>query len=208
MTVPELKNLLKISDTELAQDILNQSQITFIPEEKIILSEGDYVRHVPLVLSGVIKVFTTYHDRDLLLYYIEPGQSCIMSINAVINTDVSQVNAVTETPVKVMLLPAESLRKIFNRYPHFQTVILSWYNVRYHDLLHTIQHLIFDKLDVRVLNYLKTKQQVLQKDTVKITHQQIAQELGTVREVISRILKKLENQGDIKLTKDGIKISS
>ena len=72
------------------------------------------------------------------------------------------------------------------------------------ELLHTIQHLIFDKLDIRVLEHLKTKQKVLQQEVLKITHQQIAQELGTVREVISRVLKKLENQGEIKLTKNGI----
>ena len=206
MTIPEIKTLLNISDTQLAEDLASKSKILTLPAYTTVLSEGENVRQIPVVLSGVIKVYTTYEERDLLLYYIEPGQSCIMSFNAILNSEMSKVNAVTETEVTAMLIPADSLRNIYKNYPDFHSIVFSWYNLRYQDLLHTIQHLIFDKLDIRVLEHLKTKQKVLNKEVLKITHQQIAQELGTVREVISRVLKKLEHQGDIEITKEGIKI--
>tara|TARA_Y100000589_G_scaffold332302_1_gene391500 strand:+ start:57514 stop:58287 length:774 start_codon:yes stop_codon:yes gene_type:complete len=204
LNIPELKALLNISDTKIAEDILLSSNKLTIDKSTLVLSEGENVRQIPLVVSGVIKVYTTYEDRDLLLYYIEKGQSCIMSVNAILNNENSKVNAVCETDVTALLLPAKSLKQLYSNYPDFHSLILSWYNSRYLELLHTIQHLIFDKLDIRVLEHLKTKQKVLQQEVLKITHQQIAQELGTVREVISRVLKKLENQGEIKLTKNGI----
>ena len=114
--------------------------------------------------------------------------------------------AITEVDTQALLLPISKIDTWFKNYPRFNSLFFNLYNERYIDLLETINHLLFDKLDQRVLDHLKEKEEFSRNQLIKITHKQIANELGTAREVISRIIKKLEKEEKLEQMSDGIKV--
>ena len=191
---------------ELVHYIQENGSLMDIPENTEILREGQYVKVIPYVLDGVIKVFRKFDERDLLLYYIEPNESCIMSFSASMHDSPSKVFAITEVPTKVLLIPSEGINKWIQQYPDFNTLFYRQYDQRYSELIDTIDHLINQKMDVRIVNFLKQRLQVKGTKTIKITHKQIATEMGTAREVISRIIKKLERDGVIIQHSEGIEV--
>lgn len=160
-----------------------------------ILREGQFVKVIPLVQKGLIKVFTRYDDRELLLYYIRPDESCIMSFSAGINNEPSEVFAVTEEDTEVLLLPIKEVQTLVNDHPNGNRFFFHQYKSRYAELLDTIHHVLFSKMDTRLYKHLKEKVQLKDENPLRMSHQQIASELGTVREVISRVMKKLESEG-------------
>jgi CRP/FNR family transcriptional regulator len=159
------------------------------------------------VLTGLVKVFSRFKERELLLYYIQPSESCIMTFSAAINQETSKVFAVTEEDTKLLLLPVEKLSGWLKTYPVLNTLFFQQFNLRYLELLDTIHHVLIDKMDKRLYDYLKEKARLTKKDTFKITHGQIANELGTVREVVSRVMKKLESEGKVEQIGTTIKIT-
>jgi len=161
---------------------------------------------IPIVISGVIKVFTSYKDKELLLYYIQPFESCIMSFTSGLANKPSKIFAVTEQATVALLLPVEKVVKWTKQFPDINQLFFKQYHVRYSDLLDTINHLLFDTLDIRVLNYLSEKSKISNEKIIKITHRQIASELGTAREVISRIINKLEKENKVIQHQDKIEI--
>jgi len=193
---------------ELVQYIQENGTLMTIPENTEILREGQYVKVIPYVIDGVIKVFRKFDERDLLLYYIETNESCIMSFSASMHESPSKVFAITEVDTRALLIPSEGINKWIQQYPDFNTLFYSQYDQRYSELIDTIDHLINQKMDVRIVNFLKQRIQVKGAKTIKITHKQIATEMGTAREVISRIIKKLERDGIIIQRSEGIEIIS
>ncbi len=202
--------IIKKSFSFLGDDALNQlleiGTIQAIPKGAEILREGQYVKVVPLVIEGLIKVYTKQEDKELLLYYIQPEESCIMSFSSSLTNEPSKVYAVTESDTKALLLPATQMNKWIKQYPNLNTMFFGMFKLRYADLLDTINHIIFNKLDQRILLYLKDKSKLISSKVISITHKQIANELGTAREVVSRILKKLEKEGLILQLQEGIKL--
>lgn len=193
-------------DNALIDEIIASSKVADIPAETEILREGQYVKVIPVVIEGLIKVYSRFEDKDLLLYYIVPGESCIMSFAASLQNTPSRVYAITEEQSKVLLIPTGISSKLVRQYPYFNELFFSLYNKRYADLIDTINHLLFHKMDQRVINYLKERKKLKGDNILKLTHRQIAHELGTAREVISRILKKLENEGRIIQHPGGIEV--
>jgi CRP/FNR family transcriptional regulator len=191
---------------DLLDEVLEHSQIQEFPKDTKILREGKYIKVLPLVIDGAIKVFTKYKDKELLLYYIRPNESCIMSFAASINNEASRVNAVTEVDTQAILLPISKIDSWFNNYPKFNSLFFGLYYERYIDMVDTINHLLFNKLDERVMTHLQGKEEISGQHLVKTTHRQIANELGTAREVISRIVKKLEKENKLTQHSDGIKL--
>lgn len=171
-----------------------------------ILREGQFVKLIPFVQKGLIKVFTRYGDRELLLYYIQPNESCIMSFSAGINNEPSQVFAVTEEDTEVVLLPVRELNTLTLVNPNLNSFFFQQYKGRYAELLDTIHHVLFDKIDERLYQHLKEKTAFKKENPLRMSHQQIADELGTVREVVTRALKKLEGEGHIKQLGNTIQI--
>lgn len=186
--------------------IIEIGTLQTIPAGTQILREGQYVKVVPLVIEGLIKVFTRQEDKELLLYYIQPEESCIMSFSAGLTNEPSKVYALAEIDTKALLLPAAEMNNCIKQYPNFNTMFYDMFKLRYVDLLDTINHIIFNKLDQRVLKHLQDKSELHGSKIVSITHKQIANELGTAREVVSRIIKKLEKEGQLLQIQDGIKI--
>lgn len=191
---------------DLRHAIEAHSEERFFEEGVEILREGQYVQVIPVVLEGLVKVFTRYQERELLLYYIEPEESCVMSFSAGYRNAPSQVFAQTEAPSRLLLLPAGKLESWLQAYPGFNDLFFEQYRRRYGELLDTVHHVLFDKLHVRLFEHLKRKSRLRDERELSLSHQQLADELGTVREVITRTVKKLEAQGLVRQNGQRIEI--
>jgi CRP/FNR family transcriptional regulator len=203
---PEISKTLSFLGSSLLHEINEHADIRDIPKDTELLREGQYIKVIPVVLRGLIKVFAKYEDKELLLYYIKPTESCIMSFSAGIGDGPSRVFAVTEENTIALLLPMESVKKWIRVFPSINSLFFQQYNQRYSELLDTISQLLHKKLDQRLFNYLKEKSTLTQRNPIKMSHRQIAAELGTAREVISRVMKKLETEGKVKQLSNSIEI--
>lgn len=190
----------------LIDEIAAHSVVKEIPKDMEILQEGQYVNSVPIVVEGLVKVYTRQEDKELLLYYIQPFESCVMSFIAGINQDKSKVYAVTADNSTLVLLPSEKIAGWIHDYPRLNLLYYQQFDQRYSEMISTINQLLFDKLDKRILDFLKERSEVTAKNPVKISHRELAGELGTAREVVSRIVKKLEREGKLKQNPDSIEI--
>lgn len=192
-----LKKSLPQLDTELLQCIAEVAVELEIAADNTLLKTGNYVQSIPLVVSGLIRVSRIEEGKELLLYYIHPGEMCIMSFSACCNNSASLIEAVTLEDTRILLIPSVFIREWITRYPSFNYFIFGMYNQRYLDLIDTIDQLVFNRLDERLYNYLMEKSVLAGNRIINITHQQIATDMGTAREVISRLLKKLERENKI-----------
>lgn len=193
--------------SQLASLIIENSSVVEIPEKVEVMREGQYVKAVPIVTSGLIKVFTRHEDKELLLYYIQSGESCIMTFDACLKNVPSKVYATTEKKSEVLLMSTENVFRWMKEYPELNSLFFLQYNIRYNELLNMINLLLFEKMDTRILEYLKAKMKLTGKNPIKVSHRQIANDLGTAREVVSRVIKKLESDGKVNQQGTEIKIS-
>jgi CRP/FNR family transcriptional regulator len=201
-----IKKHLHFLGPELLDEVLRFGIIKNIPADTEILKEGQYVKVIPVVLEGLIKVYSRYDDKELLLYYIEPFESCIMSFSASLRNEPSRIYAVTEEETRALLLPSDKVTEWIRQFHGINTLFYQQYNLRYAELLETIKYLLYHKLDKRILDYLVEKSRLKGDKILNIRHKQIASELGTAREVITRLLKKMEKEGKIRQHPQGIEI--
>ncbi len=206
MDLITLKKLIPQVDTELLQFIADEAVEMDVPADTTLLKTGNYVQSVPLVIKGLIRVSRNEEDKELLLYYIHPGEMCIMSFSACCNNSASLIEAVTLEETRILLIPSVKLREWINQFPSFNFFVYEMFNKRYLDLIETIDQLIFNHLDERLYNYLNEKALLTGTKTLNITHQQIATDMGTAREVISRLLKKLEREKKIITGRNQVKV--
>lgn len=178
---------------------------TFAPQTQLV-KEGQYVKFIPIVLDGLVKVYTPFEDKELLLYYIQPEQSCIMSFSSTINNAESNIVAITVKESTVLLIPSRYIAKWLIEFPALNKLFYKQYDLRYNELLETIHQILHFKLDRRVYDYLAEQTQITGLNPIKITHKEIATDLGTAREVVSRIIKKLEVQKLLKQHHDTIEV--
>lgn len=201
-----LKKVMPAMPAEIYDILLSKGKIVKFSPRQILLKEGYFVNAVPVVVEGLLKVTRREEDKEILLYYINPGESCIMSFSACITSTASKVFAITETASQILMIPSETLARLIQDYPSFNHYFHNLYQNRYEELIGAIDQLVFMKFDERLYKYLKDRAKKLQTDTLKITHQEIASDTGTVREVVSRALKKLEKDSKLQLTRAEIKI--
>ena len=176
-----------------------------IPEGFKLIEIGDYVKHMPLLISGAIKILREDNDGDeLLLYFLERGDTCAMTLSCCIGQAKSEIRAVAETETKLIMVPIQKMEEWLTKYGSWRTFVLESYHNRLNEMLDTIDNIAFLKMDERLLKYLKEKSRVTGEDTLFNTHQQIAYDLHTSRVVVSRLLKKLENMGKIQLHRNHI----
>lgn len=206
MELITLKKILPQVDSELLKFIAAEAVEMDVPADSTLLKTGNYVQSVPLVIKGLIRVSRNEDDKELLLYYIHPGEMCIMSFSACCSNSASIIEASTIEETKVLLIPSVKLREWITLYPSFNFYIYEMFNKRYLDLIDTINQLIFYRLDERLYNYLKEKTVLSGNSNVTITHQQIATDMGTAREVISRLLKKLELENKILTGRNQVRV--
>ena len=201
-----MKKILNLKDKELEDEILEVSDIQEIEKDKIILRKGQYISYIPIVIEGMIKVFIKNEQKEFFLYYIKPGESCILSFSTALKDRKSRIFAEVTEPSKILLLPVSELRKLVRKY----ISLIQWFNdlyfEKYIELIDTIEDTVFNKLDERIYHLLLKKSILKQQNPIKITHREIANDLGTAREVVTRVLKKLESENRIKIMEQGIKI--
>jgi CRP/FNR family transcriptional regulator len=202
----ELKELSEFKIIpEVSQKLKDFGILKVFGDGTIILNEHAYVNVIPIVLSGNIKVTRSDEDhREILLYYIKPGESCIMSFLAGLHHDQSKIKATVEEETEILLIPIEKVSLLIKQYPEWLDYIFKLYHKRFEELLEVVNEVAFKKMDERLLHFLQTKVSMAKQNTLNITHEQVANELGTVRVVISRLLKKLEEDGILKLGRNKI----
>ena len=177
------------------------------PADTTIIEIGDYIRSIPLLISGAIKVLREDENGDeLVLYYLENGDTCAMTLSCCMGQKKSEIRAVAETDVKVIMIPKEKMAEWLGKYKSWQNYILQSYHNRMSELLEAVDTIAFLNMDERLLKYLKDKAMVNHNDLIQVTHQQIANDLHTSRVVISRLLKSLENKEKIQLHRNYIKL--
>ena len=191
------RRILSFLKPDLVEKILQESTIKEFSKGTEILREQQYVKVLPIVINGLIKVYSRFEEKELLLYYIESAQSCVMTFYAALKNTPSKVFAITEEDSKVLLIPVQLLPNWLKEYPDFNELFYNQFNLRYTELLDTIGHLLLDRMDKRLYDHLKKKLELTNSNSIIMSHNQIANELGTAREVITRVLKKLETEGRV-----------
>jgi CRP/FNR family transcriptional regulator len=174
-------------------------------EGSVIIQEHNYINSIPIVLSGSIRVMRVDDEgRELLLYYIKAGESCIMSFLSGLHQDTSKIKAIAEEDTELLFVPIEKVSLLIKEFPEWLDYIFKLYHKRFEELLEVVNAVAFKKLDQRLLDFIKNKSSLSNTKEIHITHEQIANELGTARVVVSRLLKQLEEENIIQLGRNKI----
>lgn len=183
-------------------DEISQSDILELERGTVILREHQYIKNIPLVLEGSIKLRKTDENgREIVFYHITPGESCILSITSCLNEKESQAEAVAEHPTRLIGVDASKVRDWMNRYPGWRKFVISLYYDRMTELMTLVDLITFKSVDQRLFKYISDR---AVNNVVEITHQKLAGEIGTAREVISRLLKQMEKDNLIALERGKI----
>lgn len=196
-----------IFEPELINEIVQVGTFKEVPEGYKLIEIGDYLRGMPLLISGVIKILREDEDGDeLLLYYLEKGDTCSMTMACCMGDAKSEIRAVAETDAKLIMVPIQKMEEWTAKYKSWRNFVFNSYHVRLNELLSTLDSIAFQKMDERLIGYLKEKARVTKDDIIHSTHQDIAYDLHSSRVVISRLLKKLEEMRKIKLHRNYLEI--
>lgn len=197
-------NSLTLS-TQMKDKLYEMGTIKLYEEGEIIMNENSYIRAIPIVLTGSIRVMRVDEEgREILLYYIRPGESCIMSFLGGIHSETSKVKAVAEEDVEILFIPIEKAGMLIKNNSEWLDYIFRLYHKRFEELLSVVNEVAFKKMDDRILHFLKEKQKLTGSNEIAITHQELSEELGTSRVVVSRLLKQMEGEGMVKLGRNKI----
>lgn len=174
-----------------------------------LIRPGEYIRSVPIIVKGSVKIMRPDPEgREALLYYLGGMDTCAMSLTCCLSSKRSEITAVVEEETELIAIPVEKVDEWMCRFSTWKQFVFQTYQKRFDSLLATIDDVIFHKLDERLLTYLQKKISSCQCSVLSITHEEIAQELATSREVISRLLKQLEKRGHLKLMRNKIAMLS
>lgn len=185
----------------LGEDFLSELKthavLKIVEPKTEIFKIGQNVRHIPVVKSGLVKVYGMTGEKELLYYFIRPNESCIMTFSTIFTDQISKVFANCEEQTEILMLPLAQVTKWMVKYPNLNQFFFKQYELRYAAMMEMVNQAVFHRLDKRVLEYLHNRMNISGKTQLKISHKEIANDIGTAREVVSRILKKYENEGVI-----------
>ena len=202
-----LEKLTHVFEPALMQEIQQFGVWQSFKEGDLIMDYGKYIRMMPIVLSGTIKVYKLDENgNEILLYYLSSAESCSMAYSCCVEAKKSEVKAIAEDDVEIIGIPNVKLDDWLCKYPSWKNYIMRSFNERFTELLKSIESIAFHKLDERLVSYLKEKQRLSGSSVIKASHYLIADELATSRVVISRLLKQLENDKKIILYRNEIKL--
>lgn len=202
----ELKDIAEFkASLPMREKLREYGTVKLFKEGDVILSENNYIKAIPIVTKGAIRVMRTDEDgREILLYYIRAGESCIMSFLGGIHNDTSKVKAIVEEETELLLIPIDKVSLLIKEFPEWLDYIFRLYHKRFEELLEVVNAVAFKKMDERLFDLIKMKAEVSKNKTINITHEQLANELGTARVVVSRLLKQMEDIGALKLGRNKI----
>lgn len=208
MNLEELKSHLpNFTDPDLLQAILDHGQLLHLPEGKVLLEPGQFVKMVPILLSGSIKILRMDEDgRELFLYYLGEGETCAISLTCCSTSRPSEIRAVVEEDSTIYGIPLAIHEQWTNEFKQWKDFVSNTYQSRFQEILVALDAVAFKKMDQRLMRYIVTIMKQRKTNELQTTHQEIANELGTSREVISRLLKQLEKKKWIELGRNVIYI--
>lgn len=194
-----------IFEDALLDEIADCGTIKEFAEGEKIIEIGEYVTAMPLLLNGAIKILREDKEGDeLLLYFLERGDTCAMTLSCCLGQTKSRIRAVAERETKLVMIPVEKMEEWTSKYKSWRNFVFESYHTRLSEMLDTIDTIAFMNMDQRLMRYLQDKAKINQSDALAVTHQQISYDLHTSRVVISRLLKKLELEGKIQLQRNNI----
>lgn len=194
-----------IFHSDFRREVENSGELKSFKAGTVILDMNAYVNYVPLVVSGSIKVIRNEEDgREILLYYIPPGESCVVSILSGLKQDTSKIKAIIEEDAEILMISTQKAKEWVRKYPEWTDFIFSLYQKRFEELLDIVNSVAFQKIDSRILHLLNQKSKLYHSKKINVTHQQMADELGITREATSRVLKQMEKSGIILLSRNKI----
>ena len=194
-----------IFEEALIKEIAEVSTLVEFEEGDRLIEIGEYIRRMPLLLTGAIKILREDRDEgDLLLYFLERGDTCAMTLACCMGDTKSEIRAIAENKGSLAMIPVNKMEEWLGKYKSWRNFVFTSYNKRLSEMLNAVDNLAFMKMDERLLNYLKEKAKVNNSNIINNTHQEIAYELNTSRVVVSRLLKAFENEGKIKLNRNNI----
>ncbi len=203
----EYEKLQQIFEAPLIQEIQQFGVWQKFSEGEHIMDYGKYIRTMPIIMKGTVKVYKIDENgNEILLYYLSSSESCSMAYSCCLEAKKSEIKAIAEDEVELIAIPHVKLDEWLCKYPSWKNYIMRSFNDRFLELLKSIETIAFHKLDDRLVSYLKEKQKLSGSSVIKVSHNLIAEELSSSRVVISRLLKHLENEGKIILYRNEIKL--
>jgi CRP/FNR family transcriptional regulator, anaerobic regulatory protein len=191
----------------LMDEIAQKSTLIQLQAGQTLLQPGSDIHAIPLVVKGAIKVVRPDHTQhEVLLYHIQPGQSCAMTLSSCLRREASRVKAVTLQNTVLIGVPSELAYALGRRFPAWFDFVLESYSSRFDELLNMVEAISFESLEQRLIHYLQEKSAIIHSLILPVSHKEIAAELGASREVVSRLLKQMEHRGQLQLFRGRIKI--
>ncbi|HLW32728.1 MAG TPA: Crp/Fnr family transcriptional regulator [Aequorivita sp.] len=201
------ENFSHLFEDALIEEINQVGFLKHVKEGEKLIEIGDYLRSMPLLVSGAVKILREDDNGDeLLLYFLERGDTCAMSMTCCLGHSKSEIRAIAELDTALIMIPVQKMEEWTGKYKSWRNFVMTSYHSRLMEMLETIDSIAFMNMDERLVKYLRDKQKVGGEPVINSTHQEIAYELHTSRVVVSRLLKKLENFGKIELNRNSIRI--
>lgn len=205
ISTEHMQSFRYLFDEEILNNIENVAQLKSFKKNDIIIDIGQELKFIPLLIKGNIKVLREDEDgHELLLYVLETGDTCAMSLTCCMAKSMSKIRAIADEDVEVIMIPINEMNSWFHSNDSWRNFILQSYQIRFDEMLETIDTLAFMKMDERLFKYLIDQVKLSASTTLEMTHQDIAEDLNTSRVVISRLLKQLEKEKKIELGRNKI----
>jgi len=194
------------SDPNLLAELKKFTRTKHLKQDEVLISPGDKAFFVPIVQMGVLRIVRQGEDgREVFLYHLYPGQTCAMAINCCQSHKQSMIKAIAEDDTDVLQIPVNLVEDWF-KYPEWKAFVNNTYSSRFAELMNVIDLISFHNMDKQVLHYLQERAKATNSKSIQITHQQIADELHTHREAISRLLRTMEQKNLLKLGRNSIEL--
>ena len=200
------KQLNFLTEPELREEMLRHCHLLTFEKGEVIVGEGEFVKVVPIVIAGALRIFHTREEREILLYYVEPGETCMMSLSAGFFNTRNPSQAIATERTEVLAVPTPFITQWQKQYKSWNHFVIRTFIEKYDELLNVFESVAFDHIDKRALEYLQHRAAKQNKKEIEISHQELANELGTTRVVISRILKQFEIDKIVDLQRGSIKV--
>lgn len=203
----DFSTIKHLFESDLLDEIQRVGIHKKVPKGALMIDIGESIRYIPLILDEVIKIVREDDSGgELLLYFVEFGNTCAMTLNCCLDSSKSEISALCESDVSLIMIPVNLMDLWLTRYKSWRTFIFDNFQSRLNEMLKTIDALTFLKLDDRLRNYLEGKFKHSNENKLHITHLEIANDLNSSRVVISRLLKQMENEGHIKLGRNTLSL--
>jgi len=196
-----------VFEKELIEEIAEVGKYKKVKENELLLDIGDTFHHIPLILTGAIKISReTKKGEEIVLYFLERGDTCTITFGSGLHSSKSKVRGIAEKDSELIFIPVDKLEDWMVKYKSWRSFVIDSYDVRLNEMIEAIDTLAFLKMDQRLFKYLTDKVQIMRSMVLHTTHQEISVDLNTSRVVVSRLLKQLENEGKIKLFRNKIEV--